>query len=88
MIYLPNRGTDMEVGGIISANSKKNTVNDRRIEMERDTWNENYKGCHSRLFVRSSYVKGRWEKILSSFSSSFLSVLPTISFLNFNRIQW
>ena len=34
---LPNRGTDMEVGGIISANSKKNTVNDRRIEMERDT---------------------------------------------------
>ena len=54
MIYLPNRGTDMEVGGIISANSKKNTVNDRRIEMERDTWNENYKGCHCRLFVRAS----------------------------------
>ena len=37
VMYLPNRGTDMEVGGMISANSKKNTVNDRRIEMERDT---------------------------------------------------
>ena len=36
-LHLPNRGTDMEVGGMISANSKKNTVNDRRIEMERDT---------------------------------------------------
>ena len=35
---LPNKGTDMEVGGIISANSKKNTVNESRIEMDKDTW--------------------------------------------------
>ena len=36
--YLPSKGTDIEVGGIISAKSKKNTVNDRRIEMDKDTW--------------------------------------------------
>ena len=35
--FLPNKGTDMEVGGIISANSKKNTVNESRIEMDKDT---------------------------------------------------
>lgn len=35
--YLPSKGTDIEVGGIISAKSKKNTVNDRRIEMDKDT---------------------------------------------------
>ena len=35
--YFPNKGTDMEVGGIISAKSKKNTVNERRIEMDKDT---------------------------------------------------
>ena len=36
-LILPNKGTDMEVGGIISANSKKNTVNESRIEMDKDT---------------------------------------------------
>lgn len=34
---LPSNGTDIDVGGIISASNKKNTVSDRRIEMERDT---------------------------------------------------
>lgn len=31
--YLPSNGTASEVGGIISAKSKKNTVNDTKIEM-------------------------------------------------------
>ena len=35
--YLPRRGTAREVGGIISANSKKNTVNDSTMEMQRVT---------------------------------------------------
>jgi hypothetical protein len=35
--YFPSRGTARDVGGMISANSKKNTVNDRRIEMHRVT---------------------------------------------------
>ena len=35
--HLPNRGTDMEVGGIISARSKKNTVKESRMEIDRDT---------------------------------------------------
>ena len=35
--YFPSRGTAKDVGGIISASSKKNTVNDRRIEMDKDT---------------------------------------------------
>lgn len=34
---LPSNGTTSDVGGMISANSKKNTVNDSRIEMERLT---------------------------------------------------
>ena len=37
---MPRRGTTSEVGGIISANSKKNTVSDSRIEMDRDTWED------------------------------------------------
>lgn len=37
-INLPSSGTDMEVGGIISASNKKNTVSERRIEMDRDTY--------------------------------------------------
>lgn len=32
--YFPSSGTAKEVGGIISASSRKNTVNDTRIEMQ------------------------------------------------------
>ena len=35
--YLPNRGTARDVGGIISASSKKNTVRDSKIEIQRVT---------------------------------------------------
>ena len=35
--YLPSSGTAREVGGIISASSKKNTVSDSRIEIHRVT---------------------------------------------------
>lgn len=34
----PSNGTTSEVGGIISASNKKNTVSDSRMEMERDTF--------------------------------------------------
>ena len=34
---LPKSGTDIDVEGIISANSKKNTVNERRMDMDNDT---------------------------------------------------
>ena len=34
---LPRRGTTREVGGMISASRRKNTVRDRRMEMERLT---------------------------------------------------
>lgn len=40
----PSSGTTNDVGGIISANSKKNTVNDSKIDMLNDTWNEYLKG--------------------------------------------
>jgi hypothetical protein len=33
----PNNGTTREVGGIISARRRKNTVSESRILMERDT---------------------------------------------------
>ena len=35
--YLPSRGTARDVGGIISASSKKNTVRDSKIEIHRVT---------------------------------------------------
>lgn len=35
---LPSRGTTRDVGGIISAKSKKNTVRDNRMEIARDTF--------------------------------------------------
>ena len=36
--YLPSKGTAKDVGGIISARSKKKTVNDSRIEIHRVTY--------------------------------------------------
>ena len=35
--YFPRSGTASEVGGMISANSRKKTVNDRRMEMHKVT---------------------------------------------------
>lgn len=46
----PSSGTTNDVGGIISANSKKNTVNDSKIDMLNDTWNEYLKGYIFILF--------------------------------------
>ena len=36
--YFPNRGTARDVGGMISANSRKKTVSDSRIEIHKVTW--------------------------------------------------
>ena len=36
--YFPNRGTARDVGGMISASSRKKTVSDSKIEMHRVTW--------------------------------------------------
>ncbi len=35
--YFPRRGTAKEVGGMISARSRKNTVNESKMEIDRDT---------------------------------------------------
>ena len=35
--YFPNSGTARDVGGIISASSKKNTVSESRMEIESET---------------------------------------------------
>lgn len=35
--YFPSKGMASDVGGIISAKSKKNTVNERRMEEQSDT---------------------------------------------------
>ena len=37
----PRSGTTNEVGGMISANKRKKTVNESKIEMERLTWKKN-----------------------------------------------
>ena len=36
----PRRGTTREVGGMISARRRKNTVRESRMEMDKDTWIE------------------------------------------------
>ena len=36
--YFPSNGTAREVGGMISARRRKNTVRERRIEMQRVTF--------------------------------------------------
>ena len=38
--YFPRRGTASEVGGMISASSKKNTVSDSKMEIQRVTYKE------------------------------------------------
>ena len=38
---LPRRGTTREVGGMISAKRRKNTVSESRMEIERLTWSTN-----------------------------------------------
>lgn len=43
--YFPSRGTARDVGGMISASNKKNTVNDTRIEMHSVTWNGSLMGA-------------------------------------------
>ena len=42
--YFPSRGTARDVGGIISARRRKNTVSERRIEMERLTFSPESEG--------------------------------------------
>lgn len=42
--YFPKSGIASDVGGIISANSKKNTVNERRMEEHNDT-------CKNSIFL-------------------------------------
>ena len=37
----PSKGTTSDVGGIISASKRKNTVNDSKMLMERETWKRN-----------------------------------------------
>lgn len=42
--YFPNNGTAKEVGGIISASKRKNTVNERRMDTQRVTFSPESEG--------------------------------------------
>ena len=42
--YFPSKGTAKEVGGIISASSKKNTVNDSKMEIHKVTFSPESEG--------------------------------------------
>ena len=52
--YFPSRGTAKDVGGIISASSKKNTVNESRMEIHKVTWKKKVWNIHIVL----SYLDG------------------------------
>ena len=60
----PSNGTTNDVGGIISANSKKNTVNDSKIDMLNDTWNEYLKGYifYYNIFFILFFIKKQFAK--------------------------
>lgn len=51
----PSNGTTSDVGGMISANKRKNTVNDKRMDMLNDTWNESKNICVDESFINSSF---------------------------------
>lgn len=42
--YFPKRGTVMEVGGMISTSSRKNTVRDRRMDIHSETFSPESEG--------------------------------------------
>ena len=46
----PRRGTTREVGGMISARRRKNTVKESRMEMDKDTWQKNDEILKKMLF--------------------------------------
>ena len=49
---LPSRGTTKEVGGMISASSRKNTVSESRMEMESETFSPESKlGINIRIVM-------------------------------------
>lgn len=54
---LPRSGTTNDVGGMISASSKKNTVSDSRIEIDRLTCEENifFFSIHCRVVYNRDY---------------------------------
>lgn len=60
--YFPKSGIASDVGGIISANSKKNTVNERRMEEHNDT-------CKNSIF----YTNLRNKYIISFYNTYFFS---------------
>lgn len=45
----PSSGTTSDVGGIISASRRKNTVNDKRMDMLSDTWKDRENPCFIHL---------------------------------------
>lgn len=67
----PSNGTTSDVGGMISANKRKNTVNDKRMDMLSDTCNER-EMCVVKLLIYSSALRGfpRARKIQFSHSWS------------------
>ena len=54
--YLPRSGTAREVGGIISARSKKNTVSDSRMLMDKLTWQNNFSICSVKCFLDRPFL--------------------------------
>ena len=42
--YFPNKGTAKDVGGMISASSKKNTVNESKMEIHKVTFSPESEG--------------------------------------------
>lgn len=74
---LPRRGTTRDVGGMISAKRRKNTVSDRRIEIERLTWNgKNTKLVNSIIKI---WIQFWWNlKELESNFSEFINIWKQI----------
>lgn len=57
---LPKRGTTNDVGGIISARSRKNTVSDSKMEIDKLTWKEGGESVMGYLLLRFLEMEEVW----------------------------
>ena len=90
---LPRRGTESEVGGMISARRRKNTVRESRMEMERDTY-KRFKRIQKFRFLNvywnkmhcNEWEEDAWEWTRAKVNSQVVN--ETLIFFQELSLQW
>ena len=82
---LPIKGTTSDVGGIISARSRKNTVSDSKMLMERLTYNKKkYKRFWKYFTDNNTNLKCKCSEWASS---NYCNIIPSLHYQMVNRRQ-